>query len=205
MGVKLLICGFGPFPGAPANPACAVVEQLQASGWTPSDAGASWSVLPTVWAEAPQAALDALTQSGADAMLLIGVEVSAEGFKIELVARNHADCLARDAQGAYAHGDPIDAEGPPKLGVTGPAEAMLEAVRAVDLPAGISTDAGAYICNYTLYRVLQTTIAPVGFVHVPQAHECDPHSAFYLADLCAGVKAAAEAFVKALERGPAPA
>lgn len=199
MGLKLLICGFGPFPEAPANPACAVVERLRDEGWTPSDDGAAWAVLPTVWAKAPQAALEAIAQADAAALLLVGVAVSAEGFKVELVARNSANALARDAVGAYAPGETIDPEGPPRLPVTAPAEAMLEAIRGVDLPAGASTDAGAYICNYTLYRVLQQTSLPVAFLHVPQAHECDPRSPFYLADLASGVKAAAEAFIEALE------
>lgn len=201
--MKLLICGFGPFPEAPANPACAVVEQLRDERWNPSDDGVAWAVIPTVWAAAPDEVLKALEDSKADGLLLIGVAVGAEGFKIELVARNHADPLARDAAGAYAPGDIIEPDGPAKLPVTGPDETMLEAIRGVDLPAGASTDAGAYICNYTLYKVLQRAAVPAGFLHVPQAHECDPRSPFYLADLASAVKAAAEAFAKGLEPAPA--
>jgi pyrrolidone-carboxylate peptidase len=50
--------------------------------------------------------------------------------------------------------------------VTAPAEAMLRAIQALGLPVTLSEDAGAYLCNFTLYEMLAQ--APVtAFLHVP--------------------------------------
>jgi pyroglutamyl-peptidase len=200
MGIgPMLICGFGPFPAAPANPTAEVVARLRDQAWAPSDAGAAYAVLPTEWDAGPQAALRSLEDSGAGAVLLTGVAVSAEGFRLELVARNHSDVLARDAAGAYCPAPAIQADGPPTRPVTAPAEAMLEALRGHSFPAAVSTDAGAYLCNHVLYALLAATEVPVGFLHVPQAVECVPHAGFILNELEAAVKVAAEAFAASLE------
>jgi pyrrolidone-carboxylate peptidase len=66
MGIgPLLICGFGPFPAAPENPAGIVVGRLKEQGWKPSDFGAAYAVLPTEWEGAPAAALAAVRAASA--------------------------------------------------------------------------------------------------------------------------------------------
>jgi pyrrolidone-carboxylate peptidase len=62
------------------------------------------------------------------------------------------------------------------------------------LPSALSDDAGSYLCNFTLYRQLAASPLPSGFLHVPQARECDPVAMFDLADIERAVKVVAEAF-----------
>jgi pyroglutamyl-peptidase len=165
---RLLICGFGPFPQAPDNPAALAVEQLRARAWSPPGLKTAYAVLPTVWAEAPAVALKAARSLGADAVLLVGVAVGATAFRIETLARNLASQTHPDAKGQYWLQATIDAAGPQDVAVTAPAHAMLLAVAAHGLPVEQSSDAGAYLCNFTLYRLLTATAAPpVGFLHVP--------------------------------------
>ena len=44
---RLLLCGFGRFPGVEVNPAEATVVRLAAQAWAPSGAGADYLILPT--------------------------------------------------------------------------------------------------------------------------------------------------------------
>ena len=45
---------------------------------------------------------------------------------------------------------------------------LVAALTDAGVPAALSYDAGAYVCNATLYRSLYANAAPrVGFVHVP--------------------------------------
>lgn len=199
MGIgPLLVCGFGPFPAAPDNPAGLVVERLRAQGWAPPEYDLAYAVVPTEWAAAPDAALAAMEASGAAGLLLVGVSIKATGFQLELVARNHVDVTRADASGACRADPLVAADGPEARPVTGPAEAILEALRGHKLPAGVSTDAGAYLCNYTFYRLLGQVTQPIAFLHVPQARECAPGAGFGIDEIEYGVRVAAEAFARTL-------
>jgi pyroglutamyl-peptidase len=195
MGIgPLLICGFGPFPAAPENPAGIVVGRLKEQGWKPSDFGAAYAVLPTEWEGAPAAALAAVRAASASGVLLVGVAVKAIGFQIELRAVNHADPVAVDAAGAACGRTVVAPDGPELLPCTAPAEQMLEIMRGHNLSTGVSTDAGAYICNATYYHLLAEAGVPVVLLHVPQAMECGPPGGVVLAEIERAVQVAAEAF-----------
>ena len=194
MSPRLLICGFGPFPSAPDNPAGLAVRQLRGEAWAPAGAQAAYALLPTVWAEAPSAALEALDAQAAQGVLLVGVAVSAETFRVEIVARNRVSMLRADASGALWPAAAIDVAGPDRRGVTAPVAAMQAAIAARDLPVVLSDNAGDYLCNFTLYRVLAGAgERPAAFLHVPAVggrHGLD--------DIVAAVRAAAQAFADAL-------
>jgi pyroglutamyl-peptidase len=191
---RLLICGFGPFPEAPDNPAAKAVQQLDAQAWSPAGAEAAYFVLPTIWAEAPEEALVAAWAHDADAILLVGVAVSATSFRVETLARNQASRTHADAEGRYWPSAVIDPAGPQSVAVTAPVEAMLLAVAALGLTVERSSDAGAYLCNFTLYRLLTATAAPpVGFLHVPPACE-----GLGLDQIERAIQAAAQAFAQGL-------
>jgi pyrrolidone-carboxylate peptidase len=88
---------------------------------------------------------------------------------------------------------------------------MVHALRTENLPVEPSSDAGPYICNYTLYRVLtgyagRPDAPAAGFLHVPQAREFGaPHAAFGMDTIDRAVRAAAQAFANALSRVREPA
>ena len=84
---------------------------------------------------------------------------------------------------------------------TAPCQAMASALETEGLPVTLSEDAGDYLCNFTLYRLLHTKAAPkVGFLHVPQARECAEAATFELAQIRQAVSAAAAAFCADLTR-----
>lgn len=73
-----------------------------------------------------------------------------------------------------------------------PVQAMLSAIETQGLPVGLSSDAGDYLCNFTLYRLL-AEVPMTAFLHVP------PLSArIGLDDIAAAVRAAAQALAREL-------
>lgn len=196
---RLLICGFGAFPAAPANPSAAAVEALAARAWRPASADAAFLTLPVAWTRSVEVALDLLRQAPAQAVLVVGVAVEAQAFRVETRARNLAAASRPDHDGLCWPAARIDEAGPPAHEVTAPAHALHAALAAAGLPVHLSDDAGDYLCNFTLFRLLAEAAAPaVGFLHVPQARECDPAAQFALDDIERAVRIAADALADSL-------
>lgn len=198
---RLLVCGFGPFPGAPDNPAGAAVRALQAEGWAPDDAEIAYLQLPTVWTGAAEALLDGLRNSRAGAVLILGVAIGAELFRVEMRAVNKALTDRTDAVGRLFPRAAISPLGPAVARATAPVEPMVAALQNAGLGAYASSDAGRYLCNYVLYRALTETARDtrpplVAFVHVPPVRDD-----LTLADIERGVKAAASSLARTLAFG----
>lgn len=198
---RLLVCGFGGFPGFPHNPAALVVNALAGQGWSPDRVETHYLVLPTTWSGALETAADALRGTGAAGVLVVGVASGAEGFRVEMRAQNRARADLADAAGAFYSHERISRLGPAVARATAPVEPMVEAIRAEGLPVQASSDAGDYLCNYLFYRLLTEVLAapdapPAAFLHIPPGLTPD--------DLERGVKAAAGALARTLAFG-APA
>lgn len=193
---RLLVCGFDAFPDAPVNPSAAVVRALAAEGWSPTGAALDCEAIPVAWS----GSVEAILQRGAyDGVLVVGVAVEAEAFRVETLGRNRADPDRPDHGGARWPTLEIDPAGPPALPATAPVEAILARLAAAGVAADFSDDAGAYLCNFTLYGLLAAQAAPaVGFLHVPQARECAANARFTLADIDRAVRLSLDAFAEAL-------
>jgi pyroglutamyl-peptidase len=210
---RLLICGFGAFPNVPANPSALVVGRLRAEDWSPDHAPADYALLPTTWSGAAETLRASIHETGATGVLLTGVAAGAAAFRVELRARNRGSLTAPDADGAVRHDERIEPLGPAALRTTAPAEAMLAGIRAAGLPAEPSSDAGDYLCNFTLYHLLvghldAAPACPLAFLHLPPAPEAPPDvvaggRCFGLDDLTLGVKAAAGVMARTLAFLPA--
>jgi pyroglutamyl-peptidase len=198
---RLLICGFGPFPAAPKNPCAMVIEALAAAAWSPRGVETDYLVLPVSWTGSPELVLEALAARPADAVLVVGVATSADAFRVETLGRNRASRSLVDPQGQVWTNSTIDPQGPGALASTAPTDDVLAAVLQANLPARLSDDAGDYLCNFTLYRLLAAQAAPVvGFLHVPQVRECAETASFDIADVERAIRAAAGAYAEAVSR-----
>jgi pyroglutamyl-peptidase len=200
----LLITGFGPFPGAPINPTAEVVERLIGQAWAPRGVRVRGLVAPVRWSGSAETIGDALRDSGCDGALLLGVSGKAREFRVEMRAQNHADRRRPDADGKTWRNDKIDPTGPAVARSTAPVADMVRAIQDAGFPAEASSDAGDYLCNFTLYRILTGPAdgmeAPsVGFLHVPQVIERDGEDVpLEVQDIERAVKAAANAFALSL-------
>ena len=167
----VLLTGFGPFPGVPVNATMRLVPMLaeQAPRVFP-DVRFSAHLLATEWETAPARALQAVRETPPDLVLHFGVSPRARGFEIETRARNACQ-MSADAAGALPPTAQLADGGVDFLGATLPVRHMVGRLRAHGIPAYASRDAGAYLCNALLWRVLEAhreSRAPrIGFVHIP--------------------------------------
>jgi pyrrolidone-carboxylate peptidase len=150
------VTGFGPFPGVSDNPTAALALALDGARLGPVPVVGR--VLPVQWVEGPRSAIATARAIDAAWVIGFGVAMGRSGVEVETCAV--AELVSRpDAAGAL----------PPQLGGPAVVAATIDCARLADaLGAGLSSDAGRYVCNAWLHQV--TTALPgvgVGFVHVP--------------------------------------
>ncbi len=165
---RVLLTGFGPFPGVPENPSAWLAETC--AGSPEIDGELHLQILPTEWdAAALMPRLYANLQP--HVMIHFGVSERANAFRIERSAHNRA-ALRADASQALPAGRVIHAEGPNRLDTALPASRLAAHLRTSGLPAVTSRSAGSYLCNFLYYHSLdwarrQPDPRLVLFVHVP--------------------------------------
>jgi len=168
--MRVLLIGFGPFPGAPLNPSALLVKSL-ARRRRPAFAEIvrTTHVFATTYA-AVDRDLPRLLAAGPDIVLMFGVAGRRRHLCIETRARNAISLLFPDASG-YRPRQGIIAPGEPAaLRSAAPFARLLGAVRASTVPARLSRDAGRYLCNYAYWRALERSRDGrplVQFVHIP--------------------------------------
>ena len=166
----VLLTGFGPFPSVPVNATMMLVPRLAEAATTlfPATCFVT-AILPTEWTAAPRRVDGLLATHRPDLVVHFGVSSRARGFEIEIRGRN-ACALAPDATGQIPNGVHIDTTGPSLRPSRLPVAEIVRRLQRRGLPAFQSWNAGAYLCNATLYHVLEATHETTiesGFVHIP--------------------------------------
>ncbi|MGK2921300.1 MAG: hypothetical protein ACSLE4_00690 [Methyloceanibacter sp.] len=165
---RVLLTGFGPFPGVPENPSGWQAETLAVTtrghGWEPHGA-----VLPTEWAAV--AALAPRLQAELQPLVTIhfGVSARATGLRLERTAHNRAEPRA-DACGVKPDSRTISRDGAARIETRLPIAALAARLRAKGHAARASHSCGRYLCNFLYYHSLARTQREGGdavFVHVP--------------------------------------
>lgn len=168
---RVLLTGFGPFPGMPSNPSAWLVEAL-AERWPAHafDGEIHARILPTEWEAA--ALMPRLCETlQPHVMIHFGVCENAKTIRIEHSAHNRAAPRA-DANGALPASPVILAEGPERLDTPLPVSALARHLNTSGVSAVSSHSAGHYVCNFLYYQSLdwagrQPTPRLVLFVHIP--------------------------------------
>lgn len=171
--MTILVAGFSSFPGAPDNPTEHLVRTLaEAAGG--ADAALATVVLPVEWERSWPVLEAAIVAAGADTVLLFGLHRRAERLRIELLARNRRELGRIDAAGGFPSG-PAVLDGAETLPLALPWPTVARALREARLSFEWSTNAGAYLCNDTLYRLAfhagRLGVRRFGFFHVPLTDE----------------------------------
>ena len=168
---RVLLTGFGPFPGVADNPSAWLAETL-AQRPPPRDVDAEFHarVLPTAW-QAAQSMPRLYDELQPHVMIHFGVSQRAKTFRIERFAHNRAARRA-DAYGLMPSGPLIQAEGAERFDTTLPGAAVAAHLRACGVAAASSRSAGSYLCNFLYYHSLDWALRQpdprlVLFVHVP--------------------------------------
>jgi len=166
---RVLITGFGPFPGVADNPSAWLAETL-AEQRRGSEFKLDARILPTEWENV--ALIPRLYRAlQPHAMIHFGVSERAAAFSIERSAHNRVARQA-DARGAMPRGRTIREGAPSRFDTPFPAAALAAHLRRSGVAARTSRSAGAYLCNFLYYHSLnwafrQETVPPVLFVHIP--------------------------------------
>lgn len=172
----ILLTGFGPFPGMPANLTGQLVPPWAARA---AERWPDWTVVSeifaTEWDAAPQKLTELYAALRPQVALHFGVAERASGFEIETMAVN---CCAPslDAAGLLPSSSLVDAGGCGTLSTRLPADTIVARLATLRIPVGLSTDAGQYLCNSVFYRALGLAAdSPMlcGFIHIP-ARLSDP-------------------------------
>jgi pyroglutamyl-peptidase len=147
MRLKVLLTGFGPFPGAPFNPSAALARHL-ARRRRPALAELTRvaHVFTTRYA-AVDRDLPSLLAHSPDIVLMFGLAARTRHVRIETRARNAVSVLLPDAGGRFTNAGVITRGKPRALSGNSPALALLHAARSARVPARLSRDAGRYLCN----------------------------------------------------------
>jgi pyroglutamyl-peptidase len=166
--VRVLVTGFGPFPGISNNASAAVALAIEKS---PAALGleVATAIIPVVWAGARAAAREAAARFKPHAILHFGVSKRASGFEIETRAFNLSG-PKEDHAGAAPPGTPLVDAGRPFLMSTLPPSHLYGALTEGGFPAVMSHDAGRYLCNALFYWSLcdaEMEGRLVSFVHLP--------------------------------------
>jgi pyroglutamyl-peptidase len=175
--MRVLLVGFGPFPGAPFNPSAVLVKML-ARRRRPAFAniGRTTHVFATTYASVDRE-LPKLFAEEPDIVLMFGLAGRRRHLCIETQARNAVSVLHPDAGGHRPTRIVIAAGGPATLRGNARFTDSLGAVRARGFPARLSRDAGRYLCNYAYWQALERARSGrplVQFVHIPPVRSGRP-------------------------------
>ncbi len=168
---KVLITGFGPFPGVPHNISGSFAMALaDAAQDCFRQADFQAACLPTVWQDAPLQLEQLYYKHQPSIALHFGVSHLAKTIVVETTAKN---CTGRpDAAGVTPDMEHLLPGGAKELSATVPVGRLVARLRKAGVPAVVSHDAGAYLCNALLYhsielmRVLRAD-GQCGFIHLP--------------------------------------
>jgi pyroglutamyl-peptidase len=175
---RVLLTGFGPYPGVAENPSGWLAETLATRN--SRDCNLHAHVLPTEWK-----AVDALTPRLHESvqprvMIHFGVSPRAKTLRIEHSAYNRTASRA-DERGAFADTRAISPGGAMRLDTGLPVTRIAAHLRAQGIAAHSSRSCGRYLCNFLYYRSLQLAQdhrSDALFVHVPHpVSQDDPFSA----------------------------
>ena len=169
---RVLITGFGPFPGAPFNPTEPLVARLlQLRRPSLSDVKIFGHIFPVTYADVDRQLPLLLASHRPHALLMFGLASRTSYVRIETRARNAVTALWPDADHARLR----------RRSITGDVDALafgphtarlLRAVIRTGIDARASRDAGSYLCNYLSWRAIEATQDDDGphlaaFIHIP--------------------------------------
>lgn len=170
--LRILITGFGAFPGAPFNPTQPLVARLTRLRRPAfSDVALIGHIFPVTYAAVDRELPDLLARHRPHALLMFGLAARTPYVRIETRARNAVTMLWPDADGAYVRSGAI-VRGAAAMRFGPHTLRLMRAARGTGVDARLSRDAGRYLCNYLCWRALEAHSAANGphlaaFVHVP--------------------------------------
>jgi pyroglutamyl-peptidase len=170
--LRILVTGFGPFPGAPYNPTMPLVKRLtQLRRPALSDVELIGHIFHVTYTTVDRELPQLIAQHRPQALLMFGLADRTRHVRIETRARNAVTTRFPDADRNRARKASI-ASGADAMMFGPHTSKLLRAAVGTGVDARASRDAGSYLCNYLSWRAIETTYSDRGprlatFVHVP--------------------------------------
>jgi len=170
--LRILVSGFGPFPGAPYNPTQPLVARLlRLRRPALSDVELIGHIFPVTYGDVDRQLPDLLAKHRPHALLMFGLASRTAHVRVETRARNAVSVLWPDAGHTLIRKGSISGGADAKMFGSHTAR-LLRAAMATGVDIRASRDAGSYLCNYLSWRAVEATHRDDGpnlaaFVHVP--------------------------------------
>ena len=154
-GLRILVTGFGPFPGAPYNPTQALVARLlRLRRPAFADVEISSHIFPVTYRAVDLELPQALAKHRPQALLMFGLAGRTAHLRIETRARNAVTLLWPDAAQTRLRKGSIGL-GPDAMRFGAHTLRLLRAALATGIIARSSRDAGSYLCSYRSWRAIE--------------------------------------------------
>ncbi len=175
--MRVLLTGFGPFPGVDDNPSERLVRSLGHDEPCLRGITLRRAILSTSWRFCDRWVTSDLLREPFDLAIHLGVAGRADRFRFEAVAANECDADAEDAQGEHPRSVAIVEGALATLVTRFPVDHVVATLSGRGVPVRRSEDAGRYLCNYLYYRSMHavwsrgTASQTVLFVHIPTVRD----------------------------------
>jgi pyroglutamyl-peptidase len=170
--LRILMTGFGPFPGAPFNPTQPLLARLlRLRRPALDDVELSGHIFPVTYSAVDRELPELMAKHRPQALLMFGLADRTAHVRIETRARNAVTTLWPDADHIRVRKGSIS--GGADALMFGPHTAkLLRAADSTGVDARASRNAGSYLCNYLSWRAIEAVKSGDGprlaaFVHVP--------------------------------------
>lgn len=167
--IRVLVTGFGAFPGVRRNPTLPLLQALACRRARFARLGIALDlyVLPVAYARLAPALARLIEDGKPDVILHFGLAGGRKRITAERFARNRANILRPDADGRVPKALVLDKQGSDRRKARVPLAQINATWHRAGIAGGLSRDAGAYLCNAGFYRSLGSDAAAVGFIHIP--------------------------------------
>lgn len=166
--MKILITGFDAFGGEKINPASLILDRL------PDEIDGNKVeklIIPTAFFKVADLIERKIVDLRPDIVISIGQAGGRSDITVERVAINIADASIADNDGKKPIDEKIRRDGENAYFSTLPIKAIVENLRAEEIPASVSNSAGTFVCNFVMYNDLYFASKykniSAGFIHVP--------------------------------------
>jgi pyroglutamyl-peptidase len=165
--VTILLTGFEPFGKASLNPSGEIVKRI-------SGENIVTAVLPVAYNSSATALLTLIEKHSPEIVIMLGQAEGRNQITPERIAINLDDARIADNEGILRTNEEIIEGGPVAYKSTLPVVEIVDALKAVDIPAAVSLSAGAFLCNHIFYIAqnrFEGSGVRSGFIHVPLMDE----------------------------------
>lgn len=149
----ILLTGYGPFGDVHDNPSARLVRAVH--GLSAAGHRLHALVLPVSWAQGPSAVVSAVRALRPAVLVGFGVATTRSQVQVEAIGTG------------LREGVDVDGKPPPPADLSTVSATVDVARLAQALDAGVSQDAGRFLCNAWIAEVTPNVPCPAVFVHIP--------------------------------------